>query len=230
MKNPWVIIGIITLVLFGGAIWYSSVAAERNNEGVEVTEHVTGNPDADVVLVEYSDLQCPACASFEPALQELLDEYGDELRFEYKHFPLPIHNFAVQAAVAAEAAGQQDAFFAYKDALFENQQTWSASQNPAPFFLQYAEELDLDMETFRRHMNSSLLRDKVQADMAEARERDVRSTPTFYLNGERMEIGTFQDFIEQVALAVDPESASSSADDTSGTTTEGAGGGVRFGI
>lgn len=227
MKNPWVIIGIITVVLFGGAIWYSSIAAERNNEGVEVKQHISGNPEAAVTLVEYSDLQCPACASFEPVLKEVMAQYGEDLRFEYKHFPLPIHRFATQAAVAAEAAGQQGQFTAYKDKLFENQQTWASSQNPTPFFLQYADELGLDMDTFRRHMNSSLLRDKVRADAAEAREREVSATPTFFLNGERMQIETFQDFIEQIAFAIDPSSATTS---TTSAPAAGGGSGVRFGL
>lgn len=227
MKNPWVIIGIITVVLFGGAIWYSSVAQERNNEGVEVKEHLAGNPEAQVTLVEFSDLQCPACASFEPVLKEVLAQYGDELRFEYRHFPLPIHRFAVQAAVAAEAAGQQDKFFEYKDKLFENQQTWGSSQNPTPFFLSYAEELGLDMDMFRRHMNSSILREAVRDDANEARQREVNSTPTFFLNGQRMQFQTFQQFIEQVAFAIDPSAASTSSSSAPAPT---AGTGVRFGI
>ena len=120
MKNPWVIIGLITVVLFGGAIWYSSYVNEQNNEGVEIMTHVKGNPNADVVLVEYSDLQCPACAAYHPVVKEVVEQYSDEIRFEYKHFPLPMHPYAIQAAVAAEAAGQQGMFFEFHDLLFEN--------------------------------------------------------------------------------------------------------------
>jgi protein-disulfide isomerase len=203
MKNPWVIIGAITVILFGGAFWFASNAAEENNEGIEVTTHIKGNPGANVTLVEYSDLQCPACASFAPAVNEIIALYGDEIRFEYKHFPLPIHQFAVQAAVAAEAAGQQDKFFEYHDLLFENQEAWSRSSTPKSFFLQYAERLDLDMAMFRRQMSASLLRDHVQAQFAEGRELGITGTPTFFLNGKRMEIQTFQGFIEQVGRAVE---------------------------
>lgn len=202
MKNPWVIIGVIAVALFGGAIWYASISAEKNNEGIEVIEHIKGNAEATVVLTEYSDLQCPACAAFVPAVKEVTDTYGDSLRFEYKHFPLPTHRFAVQAAVAAEAAGQQDKFFEYHDLLFENQPTWSQSAAPQPFFLQYAEELGLDIDLFRRHMNSSLLREQVQTQFAEGRALGVTGTPSFFLNGERMQIQTYQDFIEQVGRAV----------------------------
>jgi protein-disulfide isomerase len=232
MKNPWVIIGVITIVLFGGAFWFSSNAAEKNNEGVFIQENVTGNEDAEVTLTEYSDLQCPACASFEPALEGVLAEYGEQIRFEYKHFPLPIHPYAQQAAVAAEAAGIQGAFFEYKDVLFENQQTWANSATPVAFFIRYAEDLNLDIDQFRRHMNSSELRDKVQAEMSEGRALGVTGTPTFFLNGEKMQIETFQDFATEIAVAVNPQAAAEQQNPNSDETVVGeeAGEAVRFGI
>ncbi len=205
MKNPWVIILTIIAILFGGAIWYASVSAEKNNEGVEIVTHIKGNAEASVVLTEHSDFQCPACAAFLPAVNEVMDLYGDDVRFEYKHFPLPIHPHAVQAAVAAEAAGQQDKFYEYHDLLFENQTEWAGSPTPQTQFLLYADELGLDMDTFRRHMNSSLLRDHVRGLFAEGRDLGLTGTPTFFLNGEQMQLQTFQDFIDQVGAAVNGE-------------------------
>lgn len=230
MKNPWVIVGLITVILFGGAIWYSSSATEKNNEGIEVTDHIKGNPEASVTLVEFSDFQCPACASFQPVMEEVMKSYGDKLRFEYKHFPLPIHPYAQQAALAAEAAGQQGKFYEYHDLLFKNQQTWSTSVTPGSLFIQYAEELGLDIDQFRRQQKSSVLRDAVRSDLAEARELGLTGTPTFFLNGERMEIATFEEFITQIAMAVDPEgaaamTASSTASSSAASTSD-----VKFGI
>lgn len=225
MKNPWVIIGIITVVLFGGAIWYSSQVNATNNEGVEITENIKGNPEAEVTLVEYSDFQCPACGAYYPVVKQVMEEYGDQIRFEYKHFPLPMHQYAMQAAVAAEAAGQQDKFFEYHDLLFENQETWSQSATPNVLFIDYAEQLDLDMDQFRRHMNSTLLRDKVREDQAEGRDRNITATPTFFLNGERMnpdEFQTLPGFAAAVIAAVDPSAVASSTDEAAST--------VEFGI
>lgn len=202
MKNPWVVIGVITIVLFGGAFWFSSTAAERNNEGVVVQSHFKGAAEPTVTLVEFSDFQCPACQSFQPALAEVMSLYGDAVQLEYKHFPLPFHQFAQQAAVAAEAAGQQGKFFEFHDLLFENQATWSTAAAPNALFISYAEQLELDVEQFTRHMNSSLLRDKVRADLAEGRSLGVTGTPTFFLNGEVMQIRTFEDFITQIGAAV----------------------------
>lgn len=227
MKNPWVVVGVIMVVLFGGAIWYSSLAAEKSNEGVVEMEHVKGNPDATVTLVEYSDFQCPACASFQPVLKEILANYGDKLRFEYKHYPLPIHSYAQQAAIAAEAAGQQGKFFEYHDALFSNQNEWAKSPTPVAFFAKYANELGLDEEKFKQHQKSALLRDAVRADLVEAKDLGLTGTPTFYLNGEKMEITSFEDFISKVTFAVDPVAAALNASTSSSTLPSG---GVKFGI
>lgn len=205
MKNPWTIVGILAVVLIGGSIWYSGAAAEKNNEGVAFTPHTKGNSEATVTLVEYSDFQCPACAAFQQILSEVLAEYGDSLRFEYKHFPLPIHKFAEPAARAAEAAGQQDAFFPFHDLLFENQQTWTRSANPTAQFLEYAEQLGLDITLFKKHMNASLVREKVQTEAKEARALGLTGTPTFFLNDERMVFSTYDEFRNQIIAAVNPE-------------------------
>lgn len=231
MKNPWVIVGILTVVLFGGAIWYSSIASKESNEGVVVTDHIKGNPEAAVTLLEYSDFQCPACASFQPVVKQLIDTYGDKIRFEYKHYPLPMHTFAQQAALAAEAAGQQGKFFEMHDKLFENQQTWAVSQTPQSFFLKYAQELGLDEEKFRAHMKSSILRDHVRSNLKEASELGLTSTPTFFLNGQKMEMETMEDFITQITVAVDPAAAAALTASSTGTTTEATSApGVTFGI
>ena len=221
MKNPWIIVGAVTVVLIAVAVWYSGTVSERNNEGITFEAHTKGNPDAAVTLVKYSDLQCPACASSVPVVNEILAEYGDRLRFEYKHFPLPIHNLAKQAARANEAAGQQGAFFAYQDLLFANQGVWKISPNPTVLFFGYAEELDFDVALFKKHLNASLISEKVNTEGQEARELGVTGTPTFFLNGTRMAFSTYEEFKNQIVVAIDPSSAGTST--PTGTT-------VQFGI
>lgn len=221
MKNPWIIVGVIAVILFGGAILLSNGSVSKSNEGVVVSENVKGNPEASVVLVEYSDFQCPACAAFQPVVDEVLASYGDSIKFEYKHFPLPIHQFAINAAVAAEAAGQQGKFFEFQNLLFANQSVWANSVAPNALFVSYAEELGLDTEQFSRNMKSTLLRDKVKAELAEGRALGITGTPTFFLNGERMVVATYEEFVQQVAAAVNPENATAS----DGLTPE-----INFGI
>jgi protein-disulfide isomerase len=87
MKNAWVVIGVIAVLLIVGAVWYSSVAAKSYNDGIVVGPHIKGPASSTVSLVEYSDFQCPACGQFEPVVAGVLKEYGDHITFEYKHFP-----------------------------------------------------------------------------------------------------------------------------------------------
>jgi len=231
MKNPWLIFGGIVALLFVGAFYIASTAGDANNEGIEEMTHFKGNPDAEVVLVEYSDFQCPACRAMYPIVSSLMAEYGDSIRFEYRHFPIErAHPYAVQAGAAAEAAGQQGKFYEFHDALFENQQTWSQSPTPNVFFMQYAEELELDLDMFRRHSNASVLRDKVRSQQQEGLAAGVTGTPTMFLNGERMVYSTYDEFVTQVVAAIDPSAVPVPEAAEAEVVGEAQGEPVRFGI
>ena len=207
-KHLWKIIILGVVVLLVGSVAYSQYAAKQADEGVEIESHVKGNPEASVVLVEYSDFQCPACAQFYPYVQEILAEYPDSVRFEYRHFPLiNIHPLAVPAARAAEAAAQQGKFWEMQDELFENQSVWSKPANPNAYFNQYAEELGLDVETFKRQMGSAMIQDAIDASFEDARGQGFSGTPTFLLNGKVMEFTTFDEFRGQIESAIGGEAS-----------------------
>ena len=230
MKNPWLIFGGIIILLFVGAFYIAGSAGEINNEGIEEVTHIKGNPDAEIVLVEYSDFQCPACRAMYPVVAEVMEQYGESVRFEYRHFPIErAHPYAVQAGAAAEAAGQQGKFYEFHDLLFDNQQEWSASPTPNVFFLQYAEQLGLDIDTYSRHANASLLRDKVRSQQQEGLQAGVTGTPTMFLNGQRMQYGSYEEFAAQVAAAVDPSTVTPQSEDIE-VVGEAVGEPVRFGI
>lgn len=221
-KTTWgIIVGVVVLLL-AGSILYSQYVTKQANEGVVIEPHVKGNPDAAVVLVEYSDFQCPACKQFYPYVEDIIETYGDSIRFEYRHFPLKtIHPHAVEAARASEAAAQQDAFWPMYARMFENQSTWANSTNPRGHFIQYAEEIGLDVDTFTRHLGSSVIANAVENDFEDAREQGFGSTPTFLLNGEEMTYNTFEEFREEIeaALGVNTATATVTAAATS-TTVE----------
>lgn len=211
MKNPWVIISITVVVLVGGSVWYSIHESKTYNEGVILTAHTKGTPSAPVKLIEYSDFECPACKTFQPYVEDILNQFGDSIYFEYRHFPLlQVHPYAEAAAVAAEAAGQQGKFFEYSQLLFQNQDIWApqnptATYFPTPYFEQYAKELGLDVTQFRRQERSALIREAVKASYNEAfNVKKLHSTPSFFLNGQLMNITSYQDFKDQVATAVRP--------------------------
>jgi len=206
-KHTWKIIGLLALVAIAGSIVYANKAAKEANEGVEITNHIKGNPDASVTLVEYSDFQCPACGQFYPYVKQVVEEEGDNIRFEYRHFPLiTIHPNAVPGAIASEAAAQQGKFWEMHDKLFENQSEWSNASNPRSYFIKYAEEIGLDMGTFKRHLDSSIIADAITDSFNEARGFGFTGTPSFLLNGQKMQFETFNDFLTQIEEAVNNDS------------------------
>lgn len=142
---------------------------------------------AEVVLAEYSDFQCPACAYFYPMVEKLKEEYGDRLAVEYNYFPLNSHQYAALAARAAEAAKNQGQFDAMHDLLFENQKSWSNSANPQSVFIGYAKDLDLDMQQFRDDLNAAETQKAVMEQKQEGINLGVNSTPTFFVNGDKIQ-------------------------------------------
>lgn len=206
MKKPWKVIGLVALILIVASFIYSNSISDDNNIGVDISKtYIKGNPDAPVTLTEYSDFQCPACAAFQPVLADIMNQFGNDIRFEYKHFPLAMHPLAFPAARAAEAAGQQDKFFEFHDMLFEEQKTWTKSPNPNVLFVQYAEELGLDAKKFRQHMDASLLTDRIKTDKEAGDELGITGTPTFYLNGEKMTVTSYEEFYKQIASTINPD-------------------------
>ena len=204
MKNhTWTIVGVVAVLLLVGSFVYSNNAANKANEGITFSEHVKGNPEAAVVLAKYSDFQCPACAQGAVVVNDILSQYGEQVRFEYNHFPLiTIHPAAIPAAKAAEAAGQQGKFFEMHDKIFENQSVWGNAASPNVYFEQYAEEIGLDIALYKRHLNASVIEDKIMGEFREAQQAGFTGTPTFTLNGQRMQFASYNEMIELIEAAI----------------------------
>jgi protein-disulfide isomerase len=144
-------------------------------------DHIRGSDDAPVTLVEYGDYECPYCGRAEPVIRELLDEFGDDLRYVWRHLPLnDVHPNAQNAAEAAEAAAAQGAFWGMHDKLIHNQ-----DQLGAPDPERHAEELGLDVERFRDEMRRRVYAPRVAEDVSSADASDVAGTPGFFINGRR---------------------------------------------
>jgi protein-disulfide isomerase len=139
-----------------------------------------GPEDAPIVIVEFSDFQCPYCARFQDqTLQLLLEAYPGKIRFVYRHFPLAsIHSSAFQAAEASMCAYKQGAFWPYHDELYANQATLGTE-----LYVQLAADLRLDLESFRLCLKNEDYKELVQSDLDFAESLGVRSTPTFFING-----------------------------------------------
>lgn len=180
-------------LVIGGAV-FGVMKISRSTPGAGETaslvsaissaDWVKGDKEAKVIIVEYSDFQCPACGAYHPVLKRLSEEFGDKIGFVYRHFPLPQHTNARPAARAAEAAGRQGKFWEMHDIIFENQQEWSESQNGKNIFEKYAETLKLDMNRFKSDVDAKEISDKVSADFESGTKSGVNATPTFFLNGK----------------------------------------------
>lgn len=149
------------------------------------TAKAKGPVDAPVQIIEYSDFQCPACRYAQGILHEFEQKYGDQIRIIYRNFPLSGHQWSSVAHPCAECADAQGKFWEYHDLLFENQPKWSGPQDPMPEFLGYAQQLGLDLDAFAACLSDESVRDRIAIEKQQGIDLKVRSTPTFFINGER---------------------------------------------
>jgi len=144
-------------------------------------DHIRGDDNAPVTLVEYGDFECPNCGQAEPVVRELLNDFGHDLRYVFRHLPLSdVHPHAQLAAEAAEAADDQGAFWEMHDLLFDNQSALEPMH-----LIGFAQELGLDVQAFtdqlRRHEHAG----RIASDVDDADLSGVSGTPTFFVNGMR---------------------------------------------
>lgn len=201
--------GIGILIVVGAFIYLKNLVGTPStslpiaSSGQKIEhDHVAGATESAKLLVEYSDFQCPACAAYYPMVKQLLSERGSEFTFVYRHFPLrQIHRNAQLAGQAAVAAGIQGKFWEMEELLFTRQEDWSAKGDVEEFFIEYAGELGLNTDQFKSDMHSQEAKDKVNADYASGIQARVSSTPTFFLNGEKVDtasIRTYEDFKNKI--------------------------------
>ncbi len=142
-------------------------------------DHVRGTPGASVTLVEFGDFQCPDCGNAYPVVEELLERFGDRLRFVFRHMPLTdLHPRAEAAAEAAEAAAAQGRFWEMHDRLFTHQRQLSDDDLRA-----HAEAIGLDVERFERELHERRHRERVAEDYQSGARSGTPSTPRFFVNG-----------------------------------------------
>lgn len=150
----------------------------------EVTDadHVRGNPNAPITLVEYSDFECPFCARFHPTMQQVMDEFGDDVRWVYRHYPLPFHPNAQKAAEASECVaklGGDDAFWTYADAIIEVT-ALNSSLTPAAITTA-AETTGVSMAEFQTCLDSGEMAQLVADQMAAGSASGVSGTPGTFI-------------------------------------------------
>ena len=198
------LLGILlaTVAIVGSAVYLFSRPTPppkpiAREELIAADSYTIGNASASAWLVEFSDFQCPACRSFSPVVDELATKYSDTLLFVYRHYPLTQHAFAKSAAMAAEAAGEQGKFWEMAKLLFENQDRFEAEQ-----WGSLADELKLDRMKFDAALSSQNLKAKIDRDEIAAIQLKLPGTPSFFLNGVRLEVASPLDLKTEVEKAV----------------------------
>jgi protein-disulfide isomerase len=206
-KYGWIIFSVVVVGLLGGlVIWTRSTnptvdVSNVNNNSVltanadsgNIADHVEGKADSKVILVEYGDYQCPSCGNAYPNVKTIMDEYGDRIALVFRNFPLTsIHPNAKVAAASAEAAGLQGKYWEMHDLLYQNQSAWETldANKRTDGFVSFANQLNLDTTKFKADLTNAEINKKISYDMTLGKENDVSATPTFFLNGEKLDDAT----------------------------------------
>lgn len=182
------------LLLFAAFGLVTGQAAAQSSQDQQEKDEKTKK--AAVKLVEYGDYQCPACGYYHKMVEQLKSDFGDQLEVEFNHFPLRQHQYAALAARAAEAARKQGKFWEMHDLLYSNQKEWSQG-NATQMITNYAKSIDLDMKQFKMDLNARSTQQAVMKEKKQGIDAGVNSTPTFFLNGKKIETPRSYDAFKQ---------------------------------
>ena len=198
-------IGVVTLaIVIGGAFFLGGQSGSKSNQAQQVdllggARHFEGSPSAKVKIVEFGDYQCPACGLAHPIVNQIFEKNKDKIYFVFRNFPLPVHANAIDAARAAEAAGEQGKYWEMYDLIYQNQKEWSDLANAGAKFREYAQKLGLDLKKFDGDLAGEIA--VVNADKSLGEKAGVDSTPTFFINGKKypgvINESDFQKIIDQ---------------------------------
>jgi protein-disulfide isomerase len=188
---PFIIVALVALLAIGGGVYFYrakraanpplKISKETGNETKEST-HALGPAEATLTLEEYGDFQCPPCGKLSEPINQLQKQYN--LRVIFREFPLPMHAHSREAASAAEAAGLQGRFWEMHDLLFREQAVWTNSGDARTLFNAYAGMLGLDLDRFKRDMDSNEVKEQIDFDKQRGTVIGVRTTPTIFLNNQ----------------------------------------------
>jgi protein-disulfide isomerase len=148
-------------------------------------DHIQGTAEATIEIVEYGDFQCPDCGVAYPVIKQIQQTYGNQIRFVFRNLPLTdIHTYAKIAALAAEAAGQQNKYWEMHDLIYEHQQELSNE-----LIYRLVDQIGLNAEKFEQDLHNRGLLKKIKDDTQSAEDSGVPGTPTFFINGSMFDGG-----------------------------------------
>jgi protein-disulfide isomerase len=194
---PFLIVGVVAAVAIGGgAALYRAkrprpLTIPKERIALPATEsrgvHMLGPADAPVTLEEYGDFQCPPCGKLSEPINEIQRDYNRQVRLIFRNFPLVNHQYAREAAYAAEAAGLQDRFWQMHDLLYKEQAVWSNSTDARALFNAYAGYIGLNIERFKIDIDSDKVKERVAADQKQGVSLGIKNTPTIFVNNKQID-------------------------------------------
>ncbi len=175
----------------------TSIVLRDDSHRLDTAEH------SNVTLVEFLDFECEACGAAYPFIEQLREQYAGQVTFVARYFPIPSHRNALNAAYAVESAARQDKFEEMYQRMFQTQTEWGESQDSkAALFRTFAEDLGLDMKQYDADVASESVKTRVQKDIDDGTALGVSGTPTFFLNGEKLEVTSTADFHRAIESAL----------------------------
>ncbi|MFJ6532518.1 DsbA family protein [Microbacterium sp. NPDC091662] len=211
VKATLIAIAVAIVLLIAGIVFAISqqqpaapAESGERQQTVRTDSHVLDDGgEGAVTVVEFLDFECEACGAFYPVVEDLREKYDGEITYVVRYFPLPGHINSTQAALAAEAAGQQDRFEDMYRRLFETQAQWGEQPDETPeVFRAFAEDLGLDMPAYDAAIADPATAERVQSDKADGEKLGVNSTPTFFIDGEKIVLQEWDDLEQAIEKAV----------------------------
>ncbi|UGB34101.1 DsbA family protein [Microbacterium sp. cx-55] len=213
VKPLWVTGAVVVVLVLVAAIWMAVNRPAPAESGAgpasvvrEDSRVLDRGGEGAVTVVEFLDFECEACGAAYPYVEQLRADYVGRITYVVRYFPLPGHVNSTNAALAAEAAGQQGAFEEMYHALFQSQADWGeAGESRADVFRTFAEDLGLDMTEYDRAVADPDTLARVQADFADGRALGVSGTPTFFVNGRQLtELTQWSDVTDAIDAELAP--------------------------
>jgi protein-disulfide isomerase len=190
VKKILVFVGLFVVLALATFTLIQFVNSPQSNTTINIppinnTDIKIGDSKGKVVLTEYADFQCPACAAYHPLVNQLLKDYQGQIYLVYRFFPLTtVHQNAMIAAQAGYAAYLQGKFEDMYNMLFDNQASWATASNPEDIFISYAKKLGLDTNKFQKDLEAGETKNFIQNEYNQGLSAGINSTPTFFINGK----------------------------------------------
>lgn len=154
-------------------------------------------------LVEFLDFECEACGAVYPLVEQLRKDYKGKINYAFRYFPIPSHFNSTNAAIAVESAAKQDRGEDMYNMMYQTQKQWSEQQvSKADLFRSFAEQLGLDMAAFDKSVADPATRARVEKDFAAGESMGVQGTPTFFLDGKKLELKSLSDLTDALDAAI----------------------------